>query len=122
MAEYYRSVTVMAGLNAKNADIYDIAADADRAIKLLELGKQQGYNTQQVYPETGRVEVYVTGCAQELLGLLAPIIQSGTAPYYAIVETMLQSPLFEDDAEIQRFVDGLWERYGDKVIHELEVE
>lgn len=123
MADVYRGITVIASVNTHGTDVYDLASDAERAMLLLDFGRAQGYETDQLWPEPGRLEVYVTGPAYQLLDLLGPVIEHhAKAPYHGTVETLLQNPLFNDDAQIERFTDEIWQRYGNKVIDELEVE
>lgn len=118
-------VSVRAGVSQSPAEIYDLAADANRAVHLYDLGLQEGFDREQYDDGDGTFYVVVTAEADRILPLLAPIVDSGVAPYYVEWNPASAGPAGAQLRSARARADELWEVHGPQgsgAIYEMEEE
>ena len=101
-------ITVIAGVDI-NFDIYELERVATRARELYDL-RLEGYEAYQIW-EGENTRVFVRGEAEKLLDRCKEIVEAGVEGFYAE---------YEATEENGPEADRLWEKYGNKVIYELE--
>lgn len=116
-------ITVNAGVDFNHSSIYELADDVKRAALLADLGKQEGFEVEQFRShDQDLFWVTVKAEADKILPLLEPIAGEGEGkvhPYYAEWDSFDHPDMEEEEQD--RESDRIWERWGDKVIYELQV-